>query len=160
MGSTSMDWAPAVAGETRQAAASAKRGAERNLSNARIALDTDQLREVELRRGDSLLRLEVLANDVPDGLALHAFGHRRPARDLVGLARFDGLAPEAQVADAIAHLRPRRAGVGEPADAHHVPALLVIGIGIEEVVADVLEDRLHHLARDVVQRRLRIGDRR
>src|SRR5882762_4283919 len=35
-----------------------------------------------------------------------------------------------------------RAGVRDAADANHIAALLIIGIGIEEIVADVFEDIL------------------
>ncbi len=33
-------------------------------------------------------------------------------------------------------------GVGEAADTHHVAALLIIRVGMEEIVGDVLEDFL------------------
>jgi hypothetical protein len=56
--------------------------------------------------------------------------------------RVDRLSIQAHVVDAAAHLLAGRAGVREAADAHHVAALLVVRIGVEQVVADVLEDRL------------------
>ena len=43
--------------------------------------------------------------------------------------------------------RARIDRVAQAADAHHVAALLVVRIGVEEVVGDVLEDRLDRLAR-------------
>ena len=50
------------------------------------------------------------------------------------------------------------AGVGHAAHAHHVAALLQVGVRVEQVVADVLEDRLDLLAGELVERDVRIGD--
>src|SRR6188474_2323729 len=131
MGTTSR----AHAGRARKSSATSA-----PLGNARIALDTDQLRQVELRWLDGLLCAQVLRDHVPDRVALRALGDRRPARHLVRLAGVDRHALQAHVRDALPHRRTRRAGVREAAYANHVTALLVVRIGVEEVVADVLED--------------------
>src|ERR1700674_3872092 len=111
---------------------------EKLLRDAGIAFNPDEFRHVESRWREGLLVAEVARHEVPDGLALHAFGHGGPSRDLVELRGLDRLSAEAHVADALAHRLARRAGVREAAHAHHIAALLVIGIGIEQVVADVL----------------------
>jgi hypothetical protein len=49
--------------------------------------------------------------------------------------------------------------VAHAADPHHVAALLVIGVGVEDVVRHVLEDRVQHLARHLGAVGVGIGHR-
>jgi hypothetical protein len=64
-----------------------------------------------------------------------------------------GLPFERHVSDAFADFLRRLAGELEPAHTHHVAALLVIRIGIEQVVAGVFEDVLNGLSREFVDGR-------
>src|SRR5258706_3543837 len=107
-----------------------------NSSQAAVALHADQARHVEFARPHDLLLAQIPGEQIPHRLAFVAdpFGHRRPARNLVGPARLDRSLADAHVADARAHLRARLAAVSHAAHAYHVAALLVIRIGIEEVV--------------------------
>src|SRR6266851_538450 len=52
----------------------------------------------------------------------------------------------------------RRTGVGHAPDANHIAALLIIGIGIEEIVADIFEDILDLAAGHAEDIGFRIGD--
>src|SRR5262245_30305720 len=115
-------------------------------SRSEITGGSDQARKLEPPRAHDLLVAQIAVEEVPCGLALDAVGDRRPARDLVGLVGLDRPPAQPQVADARADLRGRGAAVTHPADAHHVAALLVVGIGMEQVVADVLQERLDRRA--------------
>src|SRR5258707_4051504 len=112
-----------------------------NSSLPAVAFHADQARQVEFARPHDLLLAQIPGEQIPRRLAFvaNAFGHRSPARDLVGLARLDRSLADAQVADARAHLRAGLAAVSHPAHPNHVPALLIVGIGVEEVVANVFE---------------------
>src|ERR1700681_143475 len=84
-------------------------------------------------------RFEMVGDHVPDRRAL-LFVDRGPSRHLVALAGLQrAAAVELQFGNSFAHALRRRAGLEQPADANYVAALLVIGIGVEEIVADVLE---------------------
>ncbi len=91
---------------------------------------------------------------------MRLLGNGRPARDAIPPARVQRPAAEPQIRDAPAGARRRIARVGQAAHPHHVAALLVIRVRVEEVVTDVLEQRLQCLARHVGQRRLRVRERR
>src|SRR5687767_6745802 len=97
---------------------------------------------IEARRRKTWACAQVSHDGIPDGLARSAFGDGRPAGHLVAAARIERLSAEREIADAPTDRLPRLARIAQAADPHHVAALLVIGIGIEEVVADVLEDIL------------------
>src|SRR5258707_10380926 len=102
------------------------------------ALDGDGGRLPALR----LARSQMLGDHVPYRYAI-LLVDRSPAGDLVALGGVELAAViELQVGDSLADAFRWRAGVGKAADADHVAALLVIGIGVEEVVADVFEDVL------------------
>src|ERR1700689_484764 len=63
-----------------------------------------------------------------------------PTGDGVALARLDRAASvELQVGNSSPDFFRRRAAIAEPGDPDHVATLLVVGIGIEEIVADVFE---------------------
>src|SRR5713101_9942377 len=115
-----------------------------NSSQPAVAFHADQARHVELARCYGFLAAQVPGEQIPHRLAFvaNAFGHRSPARDLVGLARLDRSLADAHVADARASPGAGFAAVSHPAHPNHVPALLIVGIGVEEVVANVFEDRL------------------
>jgi len=59
----------------------------------------------------------------------------------------------------LAHPRSRIDRVLHAADPHHVAALLVVRIRIEEIVGDILEDRLDRLAVIFVDGHVGIRDR-
>src|SRR6266436_10190203 len=84
-----------------------------------------------------LARPQVARHHIPHGWAL-LLVDRRPARDLVALAGLKRTAAgQLQLGDPVADIFRRRASIGQAADADHVAALLIIGIGIEQIVADV-----------------------
>ena len=56
------------------------------------------------------------------------------------------MAVQAHVVYALTHLLVGTAGVGHAPHAHHVPALLVVRIGIEQVVTYIFQDRLQSFA--------------
>src|SRR6266513_3312708 len=94
-------------------------------SQAAVAFYADQARHVELARPHDLLLAQVPGEQIPHRLALvvNALGHRRPARDLVGLARLARTLADAHVHYARAPLGAGVAAVGHSADPHHVAAL-------------------------------------
>src|SRR5215813_8041560 len=61
-------------------------------TDAEVARESDETRQLELARSDDLLVAQVPGQDLPDRLAGDAFGDRGPARDLVGLVRLHRLA--------------------------------------------------------------------
>src|SRR3984893_19511974 len=74
---------------------------------------------------------------VPHRLALLLI-EGSPSRHLVALAGFDRAAVvELEVGNPASDRFGGRASVGDTADADHVAALLIIGIGIEQIIADV-----------------------
>src|SRR5581483_815954 len=109
---------------------------------AAVSGDAFEPRAVEDRRRDALLRPQPAGDEVPDRLLARGFADRRPPGDLVAPPGLDRLAAQAHVDDAAAHGGGRPACVGHAADAHHVAALLIVRVGVEEVVADVLEHAL------------------
>src|SRR3546814_9983617 len=98
---------------------------------------------------DDRVLLQVGFYDVPHGRAFGALVHGRPAGDHVVARRVDRLArcQQGHFGDARADRLPRVDAVAHATDPHHVAALLVVGIGIEEVVGDILQDGLDELAR-------------
>src|SRR5215212_5353799 len=87
-------------------------------------------------------RSEMLGKDVPHWRTL-LLVHRSPSGYLVALARFNRPAViQLQLGNAAASGFARCAGVDKTADTNHVAALLVVGVGIEEIVADVFENVL------------------
>src|SRR3954466_348480 len=67
--------------------------------------------------------------------------HRSPSGHLVMLAGFQRPAAiELQFGNPASDGFSGRTGAAKTADANHVAALLVIGVGIEEIVADVFEN--------------------
>src|SRR5207248_10406522 len=87
-----------------------------------------------------LARSQMFSDDVPYRLAV-LFVDGRPAGHLVALAGFKlATVLQFQLGDAVADTFGGCAGVEQAAGADHGAALLVIGIGVEEVVADVFED--------------------
>src|SRR5256885_4038082 len=119
-------------------------------SHAAVAFYADQARHVEPARRHDLLFAQVPDEQIPNRLvrvfAADVLGHGGPARELVGLPGLDGPVGDAQIGDAPAPPRVRVAAVAHSADPHHVAALLVIRIRVEQVVADVLQVRLDRLA--------------
>src|SRR5256885_15822995 len=75
-------------------------------SQAAVAFHADQARQLEFARLHDLLLAQVPGEQIPRRLAFvaNAFGHGRPARDLVGLARLERTLADAHVADARAPL--------------------------------------------------------
>src|SRR6202158_6543233 len=101
---------------------------------------------------------QMLGKDIPHRHS-PLFVDRRPSRHLVILAGIERMAAvELQLGDPPANRFSRRAGVDKTADADHVAALLVIGIGIEEIVADVFEDILDLAAGHARDIGFRVGD--
>src|SRR6478672_10046177 len=97
--------------------------------------------------------------DVPYRLALLLVG-RSPSRHLVGLARLERAAVvESQLRDPPAGRFTGSAGVDKTSDTDHVAALLIIGIGIEQIVADIFEDILDLAAGHARHVGLGVGNR-
>src|SRR5216683_3066797 len=130
-----------------------------NSSQPAVAFHADQARHVELARPYGFLAAQVPGEQIPYRLAACALGDGRPACDLVGLARLDRTLADAHVAYAIAPACAGSAAVAHAADPHHVAALLIIRIRIEQVVADVLQVRLDRFAGHFSHDDVRIGDR-
>ena len=65
---------------------------------------------------------------------------------------------QTQIADARSGPCQRIDGVAQAAHPHHVAALLIVGIGIEQVVGHIFEDGLDHLAAELVQRHGGVGN--
>src|SRR5438045_8484931 len=83
---------------------------------------------------------EVLGKHVPYRGAM-LLVHRSPCGHLATLAGFKPPAViELQFGNPAADRFSGRTGIAKTADANHVAALLVIGVGIEEIVADVFEN--------------------
>src|SRR3546814_13310311 len=84
------------------------------------------------------------------------------AGDPVGAPRVVRLArcQQGHFGDARADRLPRVDAVAHATDPHHVAALLVVGIGIEEVVGDILQDGLDELAAHGRAIGLRVGQDR
>src|SRR5687768_16124280 len=129
-------------------------------ADSRISGDSDQFRQVELARLDDRARPHVARDRFPDRLGPCAacfLADRRPAGDLVRLRRFDRLAIEKHHArDALPLRCPRIERVAQPADAHHVAALLVVRIGIEqrsEEHTSELQSRLHLVCRLLLEKK-------
>ena len=78
---------------------------------------------------------------------------------LVTLVCLDGLAAQGHVADALPGGRTWLDGVIHAAHTHHVAALLVVGIGVEQIIGHVFQDGLDHRSFHLRQRALRIGNR-
>src|SRR6267143_4140408 len=137
--------------------------AKRSGGGPAVAGDAAKGRDVGPKRRQLLAIAQVARDDVPDRLTTgrtRLLGDRCPARDAIRPPRVQRRAAEPQIRDAPAGARRRIARVGQAAHPHHVAALLVIRVRVEEVVTDVLEQRLQGLARHVSQRRLRIRERR
>src|SRR6478672_10448882 len=82
-----------------------------------------------------------------------------PSCDLVALAGIEGAAIiELQVGNPPADRFSGRASVDKAADADHITALLIIGVGIEEIVADIFEDTLDLAAGHALDVGFRIGN--
>src|SRR5712664_4491083 len=63
-----------------------------------------------------------------------------PSRYLVAFARSDRVAViEFQFGNPVPDILSRCTGVGKAADTDHIAALLIIGVGVEQIVADVFE---------------------
>ncbi len=127
----------------------------------RIALDPLQLhiRLAALRRA-ALAAAQITRHRLPHRLALLLID-RGPARHLVGFRRLDRRAAgKLEVGNALTHRLRRCAGIGHAAHPHHVAALLVVRIEVEQVVADVFHHRLDLLAGHPLHIDLRIGDGR
>src|SRR3546814_3244476 len=88
---------------------------------------------------DDRVLLQVGFYDVPHGRAFGALVHGRPAGDHVVARRVDRLArcQQGHFGDARADRLPRVDAVAHATDPHHVAALLVVGIGIEEGVGAI-----------------------
>ncbi len=100
----------------------------------------------------------MFCEDIPHRLAL-LLVDRGPSCHLVTLAGLERAAVlKLQVGNPAPDAFRGRAGIGKSADADHVAALLIIGIGIEEIVADVLDDVLDLAAGHGLQIGFRIGD--
>src|SRR5260370_8936978 len=83
----------------------------------------------------------------------------RPPGNLVAPAGFEGAAViKLQVGNPPADRFSGRASVDKAADADHITALLIIGIGIEEIVADIFEDTLDLAASHALDVGFRIGN--
>ncbi len=107
-------------------------------SDSRIAVDALQ-GDVTLTRARKLAGSQIAREHLPHRLARLRID-RGPARHLVTPVRLERSAVvELQFGDALADAFRRTAGVGQAADAHHVAALLVVGIGVEQIVADVFQ---------------------
>src|SRR3954453_21246077 len=89
-------------------------------------------------RCDDTFLLDVVHDHIPDRWAFGAFIHAGPARDHIVVAWIEWPAglKRRQIRDtttgALAHIDC----VGQAADADHVAALLIIGIGVEQIVGD------------------------
>src|SRR6056297_525847 len=114
-------------------------------------------------RGDThgALLADMALDHVPDLRALGALVHAGPAGDDVGLLGVDRLARPEQhhVADPAALRLVDVDPVAHAAYAHHVAALLVIGVGVEDIVGHVLEDHLDEFAGHLAAIGLAIGHR-
>src|SRR5215471_3071598 len=82
---------------------------------------------------------QMLHKDIPDRCAL-LLVDRSPSGDLIAFAGLNWTAVgELQVGNPATYRFRGCAGIGEAASADHVAALLAVGIGVEDVVGDVLE---------------------
>src|SRR4029079_12478787 len=99
-------------------------------------------------RGEHLAAFEVGGDDVPDRRAVGVLVDGAPAGHDVVLLGHDRRAgaQEMHAGDAVAHLGVHADGVAHAAHAHHVAALLIVGVGVEQVVGDVFQDQLDRLA--------------
>src|SRR5258706_1232326 len=95
------------------------RSPRRFSSDAAVAFHADQARRIEPARPHDLLLAQVPGEQIPHRLACVAkvLGHRRPARDLVGLARLDRTPADTHVTDSRAPPRSGRAAVAHSSDA-------------------------------------------
>src|SRR5207244_2916729 len=87
------------------------------------------------------------------------FAEARPARRLVAPRRLERLPADTDVANATPTYRAGIDRVGEAADAHHVAALAVVRIAMEEVVGHVLHHGLDLGARHLTRPRIRVRER-
>src|SRR5262249_15257459 len=123
-------------------------------------LDTYQTWRVWRARMHRLLVLEPRFHHIPDRSTACVVCYGCPGGDLVGLARLERFAVQAQVVDAPAHGGERTATIGQTGDAHHVAALPIVRVGMKQVIADIFEDALDRGARHRTDCGMRIGDGR
>src|SRR3982074_2721316 len=84
----------------------------------------------------------MLGKDIPRRHSLLLID-RSPSRYLVALVGIERAAViELQVGNPAPDVFRGRTGISEAADANHITALLIIGISIEEIIADVFQDIL------------------
>src|SRR3546814_19406355 len=109
---------------------------------------------------DRVLR-QVGFYDGPNGRAFGALVHGRPAGDHVVARRVDRPArcQQGHFGDARADRLPRVDAVAHATDPHHIAALLVVWLGIEEVVGAILQQGLDTLAAHGRALGMRVGDR-
>ena len=129
------------------------------LRQSPITRHAHQLRRVEFFDLHRLLIPQIAGDRLPDGLAGGLRAHRGPAGDHIVFVGFDLAAVvEGHVGDALTEIGTRFADIVETAQAHHVAALLVVGVLVEEVVADVFENRFDLAPFHLPAVGLRIGD--
>src|SRR5271169_3674170 len=102
---------------------------------------------------------EITGKDVPHR-ASTLLVDRSPARYLVAFAGLDRMAIfEPEVGNPASDGFRRRAAIGETADPDHIAALLIIGIGVEQIVADVFEGVLDLTAGQILDVGFAVADR-
>src|SRR5262245_56791354 len=87
--------------------------------------------------------LEVSRDHVERGIFVRLHRGARPARGPVTPSGGKRLAADRDVADSAAHPLPRGNGVAQTADSHHVAALAVVWVRVEQVVCDVLHQLMN-----------------
>src|SRR5262249_49582503 len=118
--------------------------------------DADARTRIEAKPPDAA---EMGGYDLPRRRAAR-LAEARPARGLVAARGLERAIADANVTDPAADRLRRVDRVRHAADPYHVPALAIVGIGVEEVVGDIIHHAVNLGAGHLSRPRVGVGQRR